>query len=208
LAEHSGLIRALTLHVLHVALLHCATWRQSGEELHVAVNLSPNSLLDDTLPEAIVRLLSQCGTPAAALTLEITESTLMTDPERSRATLNRLHALGVRISIDDFGTGYSSLGRLRELPIDEVKIDQSFVKNAAYDHRDRALVRSTVELGHALDLRVVAEGVEDAETYAFLAAEGCDIAQGYFISQPLPGHEFCTWLRHSLNSARRSATVV
>ena len=194
LAEHSGLIRPLTLHVLDVALRNCAAWHRAGHRVHIAVNLSPNTLLDDTLPDVIVQLLSRNDLPAAALTLEITESTLMADPEGSLVTLDRLRGLGIKISIDDFGTGYSSLGRLRELPIDEVKIDKSFVRNAATDHRDRALVRSTVELGHALDLHVVAEGVEDEQTYAFLARTGCDTVQGYYIAKPLPADQFTSWL--------------
>jgi diguanylate cyclase (GGDEF)-like protein len=199
LAEHSGLVRPLTLHVLDVALRNCAAWHRAGHRLHVAVNLSPNTLLDDTLPDVIVQLLAGNDVPAAALTLEITESTLMADPEGSLGTLNRLRGLGIKISIDDFGTGYSSLGRLRELPIDEVKIDKSFVRNAAHDHRDRALVRSTVELGHALDLHVVAEGVEDEHTYAFLVRTGCDTVQGYYIAKPLPADQFTAWL-HSTTS--------
>jgi predicted signal transduction protein with EAL and GGDEF domain len=194
LAEHSGLIRPLTLHVLDMALRNCAAWHRSGHPVHVAVNLSPNTLLDDTLPDVIVRLLAEHDVPAAALTLEITEGTLMADPEGSLLTLDRLRSLGIKISIDDFGTGYSSLGRLRELPIDEVKIDKSFLRNAATDHRDRALVRSTVELGHALDLHVVAEGVEDEQTYAFLVHTGCDTVQGYYVSKPLPADQFTTWL--------------
>jgi diguanylate cyclase (GGDEF)-like protein len=208
LAEHSGLIRPLTMHVLDVSLSNCAAWHRAGHRVHVAVNLSPNTLLDDTLPDAIVRLLAQHDLPAAALTLEITENTLMADPDGSLVTLNRLRSLGIKISIDDFGTGYSSMGRLRELPIDEVKIDKSFVLNAAQNHRDRALVRSTVELGHALDLHVVAEGVEDEETYTFLARTGCDIVQGYHISKPLPADQFTAWL-HDTNShtVARAAAV-
>ncbi|HYN96855.1 MAG TPA: EAL domain-containing protein [Pilimelia sp.] len=194
LAEHSGLVRPLTLHVLEVALRRCAAWRRAGHDLHVAVNLSPNSLLDPSLPDLVSRLLSQTGTPASALTLEITESTIMADQEGSLATLNRLNELGVKLSIDDFGTGYSSLGRLRELPIHEVKIDKSFVQRIAIDHRDRAVVRSAVQLGHALDLEVVAEGVEDQDTYNYLAREGCNIVQGYLISRPLPPDEFSAWL--------------
>jgi len=121
-------------------------------------------------------------------------SLILTDPAGSMATLERLHALGVKLSIDDFGTGYSSLGRLRELPIHEVKIDKSFVQRSGEDHRDRAVVRSAVQLGHALDLEVVAEGVEDATTYAYLAREGCDSVQGYYLSRPLPPDEFLDWL--------------
>jgi diguanylate cyclase (GGDEF)-like protein len=200
LAEHSGLIWPLTLHVLERALRRRAEWARAGHDLHVAVNLSPNSLLDAALPELVARLLEATGNPARALTLEITESTILSDPDGSRATLERLHALGVEISIDDFGTGYSSLGRLRELPIDEVKIDKSFVQNVAHDHRDRAVVRSAVQLGHALDLRVVAEGVEDVAGYAYLAEQGCDVVQGFLLSRPLPPEEFTEWLHiHSRN---------
>jgi diguanylate cyclase (GGDEF)-like protein len=200
LAEHSGLVWPLTLHVLEVALRRRAEWARAGHDLHVAVNLSPNSLLDAALPELVARLLEVTGNPARALTLEITESTILTDPVGSRATLERLHALGVGLSIDDFGTGYSSLGRLRELPIHEVKIDKSFVQRVAADHRDRAVVRSAVQLGHALDLKVVAEGVEDMDTYEYLAAEGCDVVQGYLLSRPLPPAEFAEWLHiHSRN---------
>jgi diguanylate cyclase (GGDEF)-like protein len=194
LAEHSGLIRPLTLHVLDVALRQCALWRSAGHDLHIAVNLSPNALHDSTLPDIVTRLLGQTGIPPAALTLEITESTLMADPTGSMTNLDQLHAIGVRLSIDDFGTGYSSLGRLRELPIDEVKIDKSFVQRIALDHRDRAVVRSAIQLGHALDLAVVAEGVEDADTLEYLHREGCDLIQGYFVSKPLPAKEFGAWL--------------
>ena len=200
LAEHSGLVWPLTLHVLALALRSRAEWARAGHDLHVAVNLSPNSLLDAALPELVARLLEATGNPAPTLTLEITESTILTDPAGSLATLERLHALGVEISIDDFGTGYSSLGRLRELPLHEVKIDKSFVQRVALDHRDRAVVRSAVQLGHALDLRVVAEGVEDAATYAYLAAEGCVVVQGFLLSRPLPPEDFAAWLEiHSRN---------
>jgi diguanylate cyclase (GGDEF)-like protein len=194
LAEHSGLVQPLTLHVLETALRRRAAWQRAGHDLHVAVNLSPNSLLDASLPDVVTRLLRQTGTRPADLTLEITESTLMADPKGSLATLDQLNALGVRLSIDDFGTGYSSLGRLRELPIHEVKIDKSFVRRVPVDHRDRAVVRSAVQLGHALGLQVVAEGVEDRDTYSYLTREGCNIVQGYLVSRPLPPDEFAAWL--------------
>ncbi|MFI5938271.1 putative bifunctional diguanylate cyclase/phosphodiesterase [Actinoplanes sp. NPDC051494] len=194
LAEHSGLVRPLTLFVLETALRCRAGWAAMGYDLHVAVNLSPNSLLDADLTEVVARLLAETGNPAHALTLEITESTILADPAGSMATLERLHALGVELSIDDFGTGYSSLGRLRELPIQEVKIDKSFVRSLAADLRDQAVVRSAVQLGHALDLRVVAEGVEDPDTYAYLAEEGCDVVQGYHLSRPLPADDLTAWL--------------
>jgi diguanylate cyclase (GGDEF)-like protein len=194
LAEHAGLIRQLTLHVLETSLRRCAAWRRAGHDLHVAVNLSPNSLLDAGLPDLVARLLHRTRNPASALTLEITESSITTDPAGSHAILRRLHALGVQLSIDDFGTGYSSLGRLRELPIHEVKIDRSFVQGVATDRRDRAVVRSAIQLGHALELTVVAEGVEDQDTYAYLTGEGCNVIQGYLVSRPLPPEEFACWL--------------
>jgi diguanylate cyclase (GGDEF)-like protein len=206
LAEHSGLIRPLTLHVLDAALRNCAAWRRAGHDMHVAVNLSPNTLLDDTLLEVITRLLTENGVPATSLTLEITEGTLMTDTDDSLVILQSLRRLGIRISIDDFGTGYSSLGRLRDLPIDEVKIDKSFVQNAAHDHRDQALIRSIVQLGHTLGLHVVAEGVEDEATYNYLAATGCDVVQGYHVSRPLPEDKLAIWLRDT--TARGTDCVV
>jgi EAL domain-containing protein (putative c-di-GMP-specific phosphodiesterase class I)/GGDEF domain-containing protein len=202
LAERSGLIRPLTLHVLEVSLRRCASWRRAGHDLGVAVNLAPSTLLDPDLPELVSRLLGQSGVPAGALTLEITEGSILADPDGSILTLDRLHALGVKASIDDFGTGYSSLGRLRALPIHEVKIDKSFVQRIALDHRDRAVVRSAIELGHALDLAVVAEGVEDGDTYEYLAREGCDLVQGYFVSRPLPADDFTTWLSARLAVGR------
>jgi diguanylate cyclase (GGDEF)-like protein len=194
LAEHSGLIRPLTLHVLEVSLRRCASWRRMGHDMHVAVNLSPNSLQESDLPDIVARLLGQAGVPASALTLEITESSIMADPTGAMVILDRLHALGVKLAIDDFGTGYSSLGRLRELPIHEMKIDRSFVQRIAVDHRDRAVVRSAVQLGHALDLMVVAEGVEDEHTLLHLRQEGCNLVQGFYISKPLPADEFADWL--------------
>jgi diguanylate cyclase (GGDEF)-like protein len=194
LAEHSGLIRPLTFQVLETALRQRARWARGGHELHVAVNLSPNSLSDGALPEAVSRLLTETSTPPEMLTLEITESTLMTDPAGGLATLVKLEALGVRLSIDDFGTGYSSLDRLRRLPIHEVKIDRSFVQRLAVDHRDRALVCSAIQMGHALDLTVVAEGVEDAETMTYLATVECDTIQGFHISRPLLPDDFAAWL--------------
>jgi len=209
LAEHSGLIRPLTLHVLEVSLRRCAAWRRAGHDIHVAVNLSPNTLLDENLPDIVARLLGQTGVPPKALTLEITESSIMADPTGALRTLERFNALGVKLAIDDFGTGYSSLGRLRELPIHEVKIDKSFVQRVSVDHRDRAVVRSAVQLGHALDLEVVAEGVEDSDTYAHLTREGCNLIQGYYVSKPLPADEFANWLRaRGRRSGEEEASII
>jgi diguanylate cyclase (GGDEF)-like protein len=201
LAEESGLMRPLTLQVVEAALRRCSQWREAHENLHVAVNLSPSGLVDSALPDVVGRLLAETGVPPGALTLEITETSLMADPKRGLATLDRLHALGVKLSIDDFGTGYSSLRRLRELPIDEVKIDRSFVRRLAVDRSDRAVVRSAVQLGHALGLEVVAEGVEDGEAYAYLGQYDCDTVQGFFLSKPLAAPELTEWLaRHTRTS--------
>jgi predicted signal transduction protein with EAL and GGDEF domain len=201
IAEHTGLIRGLTLHMLDLALRECANWRDRGYELDIAVNVSPSGLLDTSFPDNVARLLVQAGVPAGALILEITESSIMSDPARARLHLERLNALGVRLSIDDFGTGYSSLGRLRELPIHEVKIDRSFVRQLASNSSDQAVVRSAIQLGHALGLRVVAEGVEDGQTLAYLRAEDCDLLQGYFVCVPVPAEKFTEWLQSSQSGA-------
>jgi diguanylate cyclase (GGDEF)-like protein len=192
--EQSGLIGPLTRRVLHTAISGCAQWRRDGREMSVSVNLSVRNLLDRDLPRDIERLLAEYDLPAAALQLEITESMIMSDPERAMATVGRLSKLGVRLSVDDFGTGYSSLANLRRLPINELKIDRSFVSPMLADESDLIIVRSTINLGHDLGLRIVAEGVEDGPTLERLAALGCDLAQGYHLSRPLAGPEFNRWL--------------
>ncbi len=193
--EQSGLIGPLTRHVLERSIAQCAAWRRQGQDLSVAVNLSVRDLLDQSLPRDIDRLLTSYHVPASALQLEITESMLMSDPERSLATLTRLSGLGVRLSVDDFGTGYSSLANLRRMPIDELKIDRSFVSPMLQDESDLIIVRSTINLGHDLGLRVIAEGVEDEPTLLHLAHLGCDLAQGYHVSRPLPADAFSAWMR-------------
>jgi len=160
----------------------------------VAVNLSVRNLMDRDLPREIERMLSLYGLPPDALELEITESMIMSDPERAGAIVARLSDLGVRLSVDDFGTGYSSLANLKRLPIDELKIDRSFVSPMLQDESDLIIVRSTINLGHDLGLKVIAEGVEDAPTLERLAAFGCDLAQGYHLSKPLPADAFSDWL--------------
>ena len=202
LAEHTSLIRPLTLFVLEEALAQAALWRSSGRTMSVSVNLSARSLLDLSLPQDIARLLLEFGVPASGLTLEITESSIMSDPGRTEAVLERLHLLGVGLSIDDFGTGYSSLSYLKRLPVDQVKIDKSFVINMAGDENDAAIVRSTIDLGHNLGLRVVAEGVEDHLAWDRLLAFGCDLAQGYFVSRPLSASVFNEWLAETDESGR------
>jgi diguanylate cyclase (GGDEF)-like protein len=192
--EQSGLIGPLTRYVLERSISQCAQWRASGQGLSVAVNLSVRNLLDRTLPRQIENLLATYSLPPDALQLEITESMLMADPERALATVTRLSELGVRLSVDDFGTGYSSLANLRRMPINELKIDRSFVSPMLRDESDMIIVRSTVNLAHDLGLKVVAEGVEDEPTLQRLAQIGCDLAQGYHLSRPLSPDAFSNWI--------------
>jgi diguanylate cyclase (GGDEF)-like protein len=210
--EQTGLIGPLTRHVLEHSIAECATWRRAGRELSVAVNLSVRNLLDRDLPREIERLLATYALPADALQLEITESMIMSDPERALATVSRLSELGVRLSVDDFGTGYSSLANLRRMPIDELKIDRSFVSPMLQDESDLIIVRSTINLGHDLGLKIIAEGVEDSATMERLAVLGCDLAQGYHVSRPMPADTFSDWLHGTpppaLASARRPELVL
>jgi diguanylate cyclase (GGDEF)-like protein len=192
--EQTGLIGPLTRHVLERSIAECAAWRKDGRELSVAVNLSVRNLLDRDLPKEIERLLSTYGLPPEALQLEITESMIMSDPERALSTVTRLSGLGARLSVDDFGTGYSSLANLRKMPIDELKIDRSFVSPMLQNESDLIIVRSTINLGHDLGLNVIAEGVEDHSTLEQLATLGCDLAQGYHVSKPMPADAFNNWL--------------
>jgi EAL domain-containing protein (putative c-di-GMP-specific phosphodiesterase class I) len=194
LAERTGLIRPLTDFILEKAIAACAAWQNVAPGIAVAVNLSARSLRDDGLDEQVDRLLRRHNLPARLLTLEITESSVMADPASTLGLLHRLRMLGVRLSIDDFGTGYSSLSYLRRLPVQEVKVDRSFVQRMHVESEDAAIVRSIVELARTLGLKVVAEGVEETPTYELLEATGCDFAQGYLISRPMPLEEFTAWI--------------
>jgi EAL domain-containing protein (putative c-di-GMP-specific phosphodiesterase class I) len=194
LAERTGLIRPLTLWVLEAAIRECSAWRRAGVDLHVSVNLSTANLVDTELPNAIEGLLRQWAVPPEYLRLEITESTAMADPVRTRAVLARLNALGTPLAIDDFGTGYSSLAYLRSLPVRELKIDRSFVSRMTSTSNDAAIVVATIDLAHTLGLRVVAEGVEDLATLQALMRRGCDLVQGYFVARPLAVAELRQWL--------------
>jgi diguanylate cyclase (GGDEF)-like protein len=192
--EQTEMIRPLTLFVLERSIAQCARWRHSGRELSVSVNLSVRNLLDANLPQEVDALLKAYRLSPSALQLEITESMIMKDPERVLATVEQLNLLGVRLSVDDFGTGFSSLAILKRLPIDELKIDRSFVSQMLADESDLIIVRSTINLGHDLGLRVVAEGVEDASTLEYLATLGCDLVQGFHVSKPLSAEAFMDWL--------------
>jgi len=194
LVEDSGLMRSLTQLVLQLALDQATIWHALGRPLTVAVNLSASSLVDTDLPEQVGLLLAERRLPASALQLEITEKFLMADRDRARSILTRLRDHGIQIAVDDFGTGYSSLAYLRELPIDELKLDRSFVFPMSDDARAAALVFSTIALAHSLGLRMVAEGVENATALTELARHGCDQAQGYHICRPIPAAELDHWL--------------
>jgi EAL domain-containing protein (putative c-di-GMP-specific phosphodiesterase class I) len=195
-------MRSLTQLVLELALDQAVIWHAHGRPLTVAVNLSASSLVDTDLPEQVGLLLAERRLPASALQLEITEEFLMADRDRARSILTRLREHGIQIAVDDFGTGYSSLAYLRELPIDELKLDRSFVFPMADDARAAALVFSTISLAHSLGLRMVAEGVENATALSELARHGCDQAQGYYICRPIPAAELDHFLdQHSFARA-------
>jgi diguanylate cyclase (GGDEF)-like protein len=194
LAEQTGMIRRLTSYVLDQALAQCKAWREAGIELSVGVNLSVRDLLDLGLPDEVRALLERYGIRPDCLELEITESSVMDQPDRALEVLDRLANIGVGLSIDDFGTGYSSLAYLQRLPVRRLKIDRSFVMRLRTSENDAEIVRSTIELGHNLGLMVVAEGVEDAESLAFLSATGCDLAQGFHIARPMPADAVGEWI--------------
>ncbi|RYV49812.1 putative bifunctional diguanylate cyclase/phosphodiesterase [Pengzhenrongella frigida] len=194
LVEEAGLMAALTRVVLGSALDQAAAWRDAGRPITVAVNLSASSLVDVELPDEVAGMLAARDLPPSALQLEITEEFLMADRERARTILTRLRTNGIEIAVDDFGTGYSSLAYLRDLPIDELKLDRSFILQMADDARATALVASIIALAHSLDLRIVAEGVETETVLAELTVLGCDEAQGYHLSRPLPAAALDDWL--------------
>ena len=195
LIDGSGLVVPFTMHVLDRALTQASTWQAAGHDFAVAVNISPRCLADPGMAPTVMSLLDLHGVPPHHLVLEITEQALALDGGTSLATLSALHASGVRFSVDDFGTGYSSLSRLGRLPVDEVKIDRSFIAGMLEDGEDAVLVRSMIELGHNLGLTVVAEGIEDQATADALAAGGCDTAQGYHLGRPMAVEDLDRWLR-------------
>ncbi len=194
LTEHTSLIRPLTLHLLEKALRDAAAWDEAGMPLSVAVNLSTQMLLDNDLARQVGRLLFKVGVPASRLELEVTESSILSDPRRAGVVLEGLAELGVRIAIDDFGTGYSSLVSLKQLPVNSIKIDKSFVMAMEDSEDDAAIVRSTVQLGKNMGLDVVAEGVESAAALARCADFGADYIQGYYLSKPMTNDKLVTWL--------------
>ncbi|HEY0000622.1 MAG TPA: EAL domain-containing protein, partial [Actinoplanes sp.] len=207
LAENTTLIRGLTARVLDIAVRQAKCWLDQGRPVPVAVNLSTRCLLDATLPDHVFDLLTSVGLPTSLLELEITESTAMADPDRARSILHALHEGGIRLSIDDFGTGHSSMAYLQQLPVDELKIDRSFVAQMIDSEGSAVLVRTAITLGHNLGLLVVAEGVETADMVAALRDLGCDIAQGYHYSRPVSAPDVERWLANcpGYDPARRAA---
>ncbi len=197
LAEQTGLIKPLTHAVLQSALRQCREWQQAGLDLSISVNISAISIQDPEFPDQVARLLKENPVSPSRLELEITETAVMVEPACAVDCIRKLCDLGLQIAIDDFGTGYSSMSYLKELLVAKIKIDKSFVKDMAVSHNDAVIVRSTIELGHNLGLKVVAEGVETEAAWDRLKALGCDDAQGYYMSRPLPSDQFVEWLRRS-----------
>jgi diguanylate cyclase len=193
-AEHMGLIKPLTAQVVELAVNQSLAWQGAGIAIPIAVNVSMRNLLDPRFPETLEDVIGSSGIAPGRLKLEITESAVMAEPARVLETMNRLRARGLRFAIDDFGTGYSSLTYLQRLPVEEIKIDRSFVGQLATDQGSAAIVRATIELGGSLGLDVVAEGVEDAQIWQILNRLGCSTAQGYFLSRPMPAAEVAPWM--------------
>jgi diguanylate cyclase (GGDEF)-like protein len=193
-AEHTGYIKAITQCVVAKALAQLEQWHAAGIALNISVNISARDVGNPELLAVFAEFARTHGHVLASLALEITESGIMSDTARALNMLHSLRGMGMRLSIDDFGTGYSSLSYLKRLPVQEIKIDRSFVIDVAQNRDDAVIVRSTIDLGHNMGLRVVAEGVEDQQTCDLLRSWGCDLAQGYFISRPVPAEELLPWL--------------
>ncbi len=187
------MISIITEWVIKAALAQCREWRIDGIEASVAINISTRDLIAPSFPTMVANLLEKYSCPTRNLTLEITETAILGDPDLALKNMERLHAPGCRLSIDDFGTGYSSLAYLKRLPVHELKIDKSFVMNMTTDSSDAVIVRLTIDLGHNMGLKVVAEGVETLDALHQLRDMGCDVAQGYLISRPLNAVALGRW---------------
>lgn len=196
-AEQTGVIKPLSFWVLNEALRQCAQWHFAGTPLPVAVNISARVLQDPELPVQVRAALERHGVRAELLKIEMTETAIMSDPQRATQVLTELDAMGVGLSIDDFGTGYTSLAQLKRLPVDEVKIDRSFVMSMLRDANDAVIVHSIIDLAHNMNCTVVAEGVENRKVLDVLANLGCDEVQGYYYSRPLPANELASWIASS-----------
>jgi len=197
LAEQTGLIHSLTRWVINTALMQCAHWHKMGNLIGVAVNISALSLENSALLDLVNEALHRFGVAPHWLSLELTESAVMTDPNKAMEMLTRLRHTGVQISVDDFGTGYSSLAYLKKLPVGDIKIDKSFVMEMDKDGSDAVIVRSTIDLAHNMGLNVIAEGVENKEVWDMLVDLGCDNAQGFFMCKPCSADDLAQWLEKS-----------
>jgi len=195
--EKNGLMKAFTLKVLETALRQCELWHESRMYLSMAVNISAINLQDPVFPDNVADLVEKFNVPPAYIELEITETAIMTDPLRAIENITRLSAMGLQVSIDDFGTGYSSMAYLQKLLVAKIKIDKSFVMDMDKNKNDGIIVRSTIDLGHNLGLKVIAEGVESQESWNRLKKMGCDSAQGYFMSRPISADQFARWIKES-----------
>lgn len=195
LAEQTGSIHTLTQWILTAIASQMRIWADKGIELQVAMNISALDLDDERFPEQVAAVLQSHDLNPKKLALEVTESALMSNPERSLRSLGRLRDMGISLAVDDYGTGYSSLAMLKSLPVQDLKIDKSFVLHLAEGSDDAVIVKSTIELAHNMGLKVIAEGVENAVSLAWLRALGCDTAQGYFISRPIAALDLEDWLQ-------------
>ena len=204
LAERASMVADLSRWVMSATIRQLAQWRRQGLNIDLAVNLSATDITDIGLPMRVLSLLQQHGVPASQLILEVTESTIMSEPALAAEVMQKLRNAGVRFAVDDFGTGHSSLAQLHSLPVDELKIDRAFVMNLDRNANNQAIVRATTELGHSLGLRVVAEGVETPEVWSILLRLGCDIAQGYFISRPMDPEAVAGWMQSQQTSLSRT----
>ncbi|MDP2828002.1 MAG: EAL domain-containing protein [Sulfuricellaceae bacterium] len=199
-AERAGVMKQITLWVLNTVLSKKQEWQSLGIHIDVAVNLSVRNLCDETLPQEISQILDSHYVPASSIILEVTETSMMTNPKLAQEILVKLHDLGLQLAIDDFGTGYSSLAYLKSLPASEIKIDKSFVIDMTHDETDAIIVHSTIALAHNMGYRVVAEGVETAESLEMLQVLGCDVAQGFYFSEPMRSGQVPAWVeRHNQN---------
>jgi len=194
-AERAGVMRQITLWVLRTAVSQMEQWQNAGFMQHVAINLSVRNLGDENLPQDIQQILAAHSVKPSHITLEVTESSMMVNPRLAQEILNKLNALGLVSSIDDFGSGYSSLAYLKSLPATEIKIDKSFVLNMTHDESDAVIVHSTIGLAHNMGYRVVAEGVESLEIFELLQVLGCDVVQGYYLSEALPAAQVQAWVQ-------------
>jgi EAL domain-containing protein (putative c-di-GMP-specific phosphodiesterase class I) len=200
IAEQTGQINKLTQWVVTTALRQSAIWRADGIDLNVAINISAEDLKEADFYSFIRDAISANNIPESKVTLEVTESAVVDNPEEAIKLLQRFKDAGIKISIDDYGTGYSSLAQLKQLPVHELKIDKSFVQHLHEDEDDRIIVRSTIELAHNMGLSVVSEGIEDDFALRWLAKHGCELGQGYFISRPKPTKDFTAWMKEQSSS--------